>query len=162
MNNIYELYTDGSCLNNPGPGGWAYLLQGPNIKMKIESGFQENTTNNQMELTAILKGLQYFFECVYSEGCVLKIMSDSIYAINGIKSWMLNWARQNWKNKQGKTICNVELWKKIYILVINMYVECHHIRGHQGNKENELCDILSRKEAKKLKKNGNDAKKRLL
>ena len=136
------LYTDGACSGNPGPGGWAYILRhlASNAE-RVDSGGQEMTTNNQMEMLAVIRGLE-----ALSRKTTVKIVSDSSYVLKGIEEWMPNWKRRDWKRKEkGKLVPvkNIELWQKLDTLLQEHDVELEHVRGHSGHPENERCDELA-------------------
>lgn len=137
-----ELYTDGACSGNPGPGGWAFVLRCPRTGKELErSGGDRVTTNNKMELTAVLRGLE-----ALKEPCQVELYSDSKYVGQGISSWMQGWKRRGWKRKDGsKTVAvkNVDLWKKLDELMQSHQIEFHYIPGHTGHPENERCDELA-------------------
>lgn len=132
------MYTDGACSGNPGPGGYAAILMyGENIK-EI-SGAQQNTTNNKMEMTAVLKGLE-----IIKEPCDIEIYSDSTYVVDSVeKGWLFNWAKKNWIKSDKKPVKNVELWEELL-----KYLNIHNIRfikvkGHSDNEYNNRCDKLA-------------------
>lgn len=135
------LYTDGACSGNPGPGGWAYVLRdGPTGQEREDSGGQPDTTNNQMELTAVIKGLE-----ALKRPCIVDLYSDSQYVLQGLETWMQGWKKNNWrKGKGGKDpIKNLELWKRLDELSALHRIRFHHVRGHSGHPENERCDVLA-------------------
>jgi ribonuclease HI len=141
-----ELYTDGACSGNPGPGGWAYVLRdGPTGKEREESGGQSETTNNQMELTAVIRGLK-----ALKRPCRVALYSDSQYVLQGMESWMKGWKKKNWK-KSGGPIKNLELWKQLDELASIHRIAYHHVRGHAGHPENERCDQLAVQAAEKYR-----------
>ncbi len=137
-----ELYTDGACSGNPGPGGWAYVLRdGPTRKEREGSGGQAMTTNNQMELMAVIKGLQ-----ALSRPCSVHLYADSQYVLNGLKTWMASWKRNRWQRKSGSNwepVKNVELWQQLDELAASHEITFHHVKGHSGHPENERCDVLA-------------------
>lgn len=137
-----ELYTDGACSGNPGPGGWGFLLRCPRTLKEIErSGSEPETTNNRMELVAVIRGLE-----ALREPCAVKLFSDSKYVGQGISSWMDGWKSRGWKRKEGSKLVpvkNVELWKRLDELMQTHRIEFHHVRGHAGHTENERCDQLA-------------------
>ena len=137
-----ELYTDGACSGNPGPGGWAYILRHPASGTEKEiSGAQSNTTNNQMELMAVIQGL-----AALKRRCSVKLFTDSSYVGKGITEWMVNWKKNNWRRREKSRwvpVKNVELWQKLDELVERHEVEYHWIAGHSGHPENERCDELA-------------------
>ena len=140
---MIKIYTDGSCIGNPGAGGWAaIILDGKNEK--IISGNKNNTTNNQMELLAAIKGLSNF-----NKKKSFKIFTDSNYVKDGITKWIKNWEKNNWKTSNKKPVKNQELWKKLDKLVKFHNVKWEWIKGHSTNIYNNLADELARKVAEK-------------
>ena len=142
---LIKIYTDGACIGNPGPGGWAAILLLDNGKKELFGG-EKLTTNNRMELTAAIKSLEY---CDSQEGKQLslkeiKIYTDSIYLKEGITSWISNWERNNWKTSDKKNVKNVDLWKKLKKLTESNAIEWHWIKGHSQNPMNELADRLAK------------------
>lgn len=132
------IYTDGACRGNPGPGGWGVLLQYQGHE-KTLSGAALDTTNNQMELTAAIEGLN-----AIKEPCQVEIWTDSQYVKNGITTWMDNWRQKNWRTSQGKPVKNLELWKRLDAAVKrHENVEWHWVKGHSGHPENERADELA-------------------
>ncbi|KAA6227225.1 MULTISPECIES: ribonuclease HI [unclassified Campylobacter] len=136
-----ELYTDGSCLDNPGFGGWAFILR-YNGHERIESGAQKDTTNNRMELLAIIKALQ-----VLKEPCKISLFTDSNLMVQSINEWLKNWVKTDFKDKK-----NVDLWKEYLNLAKNHKIKAFWVKAHNNHEENEKCDKLARNAALKLKK----------
>lgn len=135
-----EIYTDGACSYNPGPGGWGTILI-YNGKEKCMSGFEKETTNNKMELMAVIKGLQ-----ALKEPCNVNLYSDSAYVCNAItEKWLENWQLNNWKNAQKKPVLNVDLWLELIELLSIHNVTFIKVKGHADNKNNNRCDELARK-----------------
>lgn len=135
MQKFLEVYCDGACSGNPGPGGWgAVLIWGETIK-KI-SGYDEQTTNNRMELTAAIEALKQINRPVK-----IKVFTDSTYVMKGITEWISTWKRNNWNS--GK-IKNVDLWKLLDTVNQKFDIEWHWVKGHNGNKYNEIADKLAR------------------
>ena len=140
---MIKIYTDGSCIGNPGAGGWAaVILDGKNEK--IISGNKNNTTNNQMELLAAIKGLSNF-----NKKKSFKIFTDSNYVKDGITKWIKNWKKNNWKTSAKKPVKNQELWEKLDKLVKFHDVKWEWIKGHSTNIYNNLADELAKKAAEK-------------
>jgi ribonuclease HI len=140
---MIKIYTDGSCIGNPGAGGWAaIILDGKNEK--IISGSKNNTTNNQMELSAAIKALSNF-----NKKKSFKIFTDSNYVKDGITKWIKNWKKNNWKTSAKKPVKNQELWKKLDKLVKFHDVKWEWIKGHSTNIYNNLADELAKKAAEK-------------
>lgn len=143
------LYTDGACSRNPGPGGWAYLLYHVPTGKELEaSGAHPQTTNNQMELQAVIEGLKRL-----KRKTRVHIVSDSTYVLQGISQWVHNWKRNNWRRKTSsgyQPVKNVEFWKELDELASNHDVSFEHVRGHAGHPENERCDELAVQAYKRL------------
>lgn len=139
------IYTDGACSGNPGPGGWgAVLICGEN-KKEI-SGGNKNTTNNIMEITAVIEALK----CLKSE-CKATVYSDSAYVVNCFnQGWIYNWKKNNWKTSTKGPVKNKELWEELYTLVKKYNVEFVKVKGHSDNELNNRCDELARSEINKL------------
>ena len=139
-----EIYTDGYCLRNPGPGGWAAILVYGDIKKEI-SGYSTDTTNNKMEITAVIHALR----CL-KERCEVTVFSDSQYVCNGInKSWAQYWRSRGWRKADGKKAKNIELWKELLHLCEMHDVKFVWVRGHSGVPLNERCDELALAESMK-------------
>lgn len=143
---IVEIYTDGACSGNPGVGGWCAILRYGD-KEKIISGGENLTTNNRMELTAIIKALSEL-----KRSCNVKVYTDSHYLIKGITEWLPVWIQKNWKNSSKKPVENRDLWEILYKLTQKHSIEWEWVKGHSGHKENELCDTIAKKEIERLKK----------
>ena len=142
---LIKIYTDGACVGNPGPGGWAAIILLENEKKELFGG-EKLTTNNRMELTAAIKGLEY---CNAQEGKQLslkeiKIYTDSVYLKEGITSWINNWEKNNWKTADKKNVKNVDLWKKLKELVKSNQIDWHWIKGHSDDPMNDLADKLAK------------------
>jgi len=137
-----ELYTDGACSGNPGPGGWGFLLRCPRTGKQLErSGGEPKTTNNKMELTAVIRGLE-----ALNEPCEVQLYADSNYVGQGLSSWMSGWKKRGWQRKDGSRLVpvkNVELWKRLDELMQTHRVVFRHVKGHAGHPENERCDQLA-------------------
>ena len=140
---MIKIYTDGSCIGNPGPGGWAVIILDNRNEKKI-SGKKNNTTNNQMELLAPIKALSNF-----DKQKSFTIFTDSIYVKDGITKWIKNWKKNNWKTSRKKPVKNQKLWKKLDELVKFHDVKWEWIKGHSTNIYNNLVDELARKAAEK-------------
>lgn len=136
------LFADGACSGNPGPGGWAYILRHPQSgKEKVESGAEPQTTNNRMELMAVIRGL-----AALKRPTVVQIISDSIYVGKGLSEWLPKWKANGWRRREGKqlkAIKNEDLWRQLDRLLARHQVRFQHIRGHAGHPENERCDTLA-------------------
>lgn len=137
-----RLFTDGACSGNPGPGGWAYILEHPaSGKRKEESGGAASTTNNQMELTALIMGL----EALKARSRV-DVVTDSAYVAKGCREWLPGWKRNGWRRREGKSwkpLKNVELWQQLDELLARHEVRFTVVKGHSGHPENERCDELA-------------------
>ena len=145
MKNI-TIYSDGSSLGNPGPGGWGTILEFNNHTKEL-SGGNNNTTNNKMELQGAIEGLK-----ALKEPCHVKLISDSKYVVQGINEWLKNWIKNNWKTAGKKPVKNLELWKEYLELSKIHKITAIWVKGHSGHKQNERCDILARNEAEKRRK----------
>ena len=140
---MYEVYTDGSCLGNPGRGGWAAISK--DFKL---CGAQHNTTNNVMEMTAIIKALE---QCVLLPEKYVRIVTDSNYVKQGITSWIHNWKKNGWKTSNGGDVKNKELWIQIDTLREKIkIIEWKWVKAHNGTPQNEAVDKLARECAKNL------------
>ena len=134
-----ELYTDGACSGNPGPGGWAYILKHPSSQVEKEvSGAEPSTTNNQMELMSVIKGLS-----ALDRPCRVDLYSDSQYVIKGLSDWMDDWKKKGWKRNSREPVKNIEHWKQLDELRQRHKINYHWVRGHNEHPENERCDRLA-------------------
>ena len=139
------IYTDGACSGNPGPGGYAGILI-YNGKEKIVSGGERNTTNNRMELTAVIKSLEKL-----KEPCEVDLYTDSAYVSNAIlQNWLTDWQLKNWKNSQKKTVLNKDLWESLIEKLTIHKVNFIKVKGHSDNVNNNRCDEIARNEILKL------------
>ena len=138
------IYTDGACSGNPGPGGWGVvLLYGGHEKQM--SGYCDETTNNRMELLAVIKGLEQL-----KEECKVLLYSDSAYVVNAFeKKWIDDWSQKNWKTSGKKEVKNIDLWKELFILSKKHDITWVKVKGHADNKYNNICDMLARSEVEK-------------
>jgi ribonuclease HI len=141
-----EVFTDGACSGNPGPGGWGAILRW-NGKERELSGGMAATTNNQMELTAAIKALE-----ALKEKCVVNLYSDSSYVRDGIKTWIHGWKKNGWRTADKKPVKNAELWQALDSARNRHQVSFHWIKGHAGHPENERCDELARQALESFKK----------
>lgn len=136
------LYTDGACSGNPGPGGWAFILHHvPTGRRTEASGGSRLTTNNRMELRAVVNGLERL-----RRSCRVRLVSDSEYVIRGMREWLPGWERRGWKRKDGRhlrPVRNADLWKRLADQVRRHTIVYEHVRGHSGHPENERCDELA-------------------
>lgn len=132
-----QLYTDGACSGNPGPGGWACLLVYKE-KQKEMSGGQKRTTNNQMELTAVIQGLS-----LLKEKCIVDLYTDSKYVLEGATLWLNGWIQKGWKKADKKPVLNMEYWQQLYPLLQSHEITWHWVKGHAGHPQNERVDQLA-------------------
>lgn len=136
------LFTDGACSGNPGPGGWAFLLRHPGSGKELErSGVERETTNNRMELLAVIRGLE-----ALKRPTSVELVTDSVYVGRGITEWMPRWKANGWRRREGKRlkeIKNEDLWRRLDQLLSRHRVCFTHVRGHAGHPENERCDTLA-------------------
>ncbi len=135
------LYTDGSCIGNPGPGGYAFILIYGDLKKEF-SGYEPNTTNNRMELTAVIKGLNQI-----KEPCDVTIYTDSAYVLNAFEqNWIVNWQLKGWRTANKKDVLNKDLWLQLLDAMERHTVHWVKVKGHTDNELNNRCDILARGE----------------
>jgi len=141
-----KVFTDGACVGNPGPGGWAAVIVSENKKKKLFGG-EKLTTNNRMELTAAIKALEYFESKKEKQLSLEKIefYTDSVYLKDGITIWIKSWEKNNWKTADKKNVKNVDLWKKLKDLTKSKSIEWHWVKGHSDNPMNNLADELAKK-----------------
>ncbi len=133
------IYTDGACSGNPGPGGWGAILMYQGNKKEI-SGKKKNTTNNEMELTAVIEALK-----MLKFPCQVDLYSDSAYVVNAfLQNWIGNWVKNNWKTSSKEPVKNQELWKELYELTKTHQVKFIKVKGHSDNEFNNRCDELAR------------------
>ncbi len=142
---VIEIYSDGSCIGNPGPGGWAAIILEKNKKKEIFGG-EKITTNNRMELIAVINALN-----LINNKSKISIYTDSKYIINGITIWMKNWKKNNWKTSNKKIVKNKDLWNLLDKICGIHQVNWNWVKGHSGHELNERVDYLARSEAEKLK-----------
>jgi ribonuclease HI len=134
-----ELFTDGACSGNPGPGGWAFILRHPASGKEIErAGAELETTNNRMELIAVIEGL-----AALTTPSRVVLTSDSQYVLNGLREWLVAWKARGWRTAAKKPVKNEDLWRRLDELSSGHEIEFRWIRGHQGHAENERCDALA-------------------
>ncbi len=138
---VVYLFTDGACSGNPGPGGWAAILKYKDHTREL-SGGEKDTTNNRMELRAIIEGLE-----TLKKPCEVVVYTDSKYISDAInKGWLAGWKRMGWKRPKNKPLKNVDMWKKLASLLERHEVRFVWIKGHSGHRENERCDALAKRE----------------
>ena len=133
-----EIFTDGACSGNPGLGGWAAVLRYKNIEKEI-SGAAESTTNNRMELMAVINALK-----LLKTTCEADIYTDSQYVMKGATQWLADWVKNSWRTADKKPVRNSDLWQDIYHLNKKHVLHWHWVKGHAGHTENERCDLLAR------------------
>ena len=139
------IYTDGACSGNPGPGGWGTILMYKDIKKEINGGVKQ-TTNNIMEITAVIEGLK-----MLKYKCEVEIYSDSAYVVNAFNNhWREGWMKKNWINSSKEPVKNKELWQELYNLVKQHEVKFIKVKGHSDNEYNNRCDELARAAIKNL------------
>ena len=136
-----SIYTDGACSGNPGKGGWGAILIYPSIsgnKEKQISGFNPETTNNQMELQAVIEALKSL-----KEPCEIDLYTDSKYVMQGITEWIFSWKKNNWRNSSKKPVKNKDFWVELDYLAQKHKINWHWVKAHDGNKYNEIADRLA-------------------
>ena len=132
-----EIFTDGACRGNPGPGGWGVLMRYGTEERSLFGGEKE-TTNNRMELTAVIEGL-----AALTQPCQVILTSDSTYVLKGIQEWMPSWKKRGWKTASKKPVKNVDLWQKLDRVIGEHKIEWRWVKGHSGHRENEIADQLA-------------------
>lgn len=140
-----ELYTDGCCLGNPGPGGWCAIVRFGKHE-KVLRGGEAASTNNRMEMMAVLATLR-----TLKEPCRIRLHADSRYVLDAIKSWIHTWAKNGWRTASKSPVANRELWEELYTLMQPHQWEMIWIKGHSGHVENEFCDQVAKEEAEKFR-----------
>ena len=143
-----QIHTDGACLGNPGPGGWAGLLRWRGIEREVAGG-EPDTTNNRMELMAAIAALE-----ALREPCEVVLHTDSQYVRQGITEWMANWLRRGWKTAGGDPVKNRDLWERLHAAAARHRVDWRWINGHAGDPDNERVDQLARAQAEAIKGKG--------
>ena len=139
------LYTDGACSGNPGPGGWGAILEYQGTEKEM-SGGESSTTNNRMELTAVIAGLS-----ALKEPCIVELYSDSKYVIDGLsKGWAASWQKNGWKKADKKPALNPDLWEQLLALTRMHQLRYHWVKGHAENEKNNRCDQLAVAESRKF------------
>jgi len=137
-----QLFADGGCSGNPGPGGWAFILRHPTSGKELErSGGEREATNNRMELTAVIRGLE-----TLTRPARVELLTDSTYVGKGVSEWLPKWKAQGWRRKEGNRLApikNEDLWRRLDELLQTHQVRFTHVRGHSGHVENERCDTLA-------------------
>ena len=141
-----EIFTDGACSGNPGMGGYGVILRSREREKEL-SGCDPMTTNNRMELTAAIKGLE-----ALKNPCRVKLVTDSNYVVQGMTSWIFHWVKNNWKNSQKQQVLNRDLWERLFDLSKLHDIQWIWVKGHNEHPENERCDELARLAIKRCKK----------
>lgn len=142
-----HLFTDGACLGNPGPGGWAYILRHPGSGKQVEHGGREQeTTNNRMELTAVIRALESL-----TRPSKVKLIGDSQYVLLGLTEWMPGWKKRGWRKSNKAPVLNVDLWQRLDELLAEHDLQIEWVRGHSGHPENERCDEMATAEARQAR-----------
>lgn len=132
------LYTDGACSGNPGPGGWGAIIQSGGHEKEL-SGFEPITTNNRMEMTAVIMGLR-----ALKRPCAVVLVTDSTYVKDGLEKWLKGWQAKGWRTADKKPVKNQDLWEQLAALVVTHQVTVQWVRGHDGHPMNERADALAR------------------
>ena len=132
-----EIFTDGACRGNPGPGGWGVLMRSAGGEKSLCGGEPE-TTNNRMELTAVIKGLM-----ALKRPCEVQLTSDSTYVLKGVQEWMPNWKKRGWKTASKQPVKNVDLWQKLDAVIGEHKIDWRWVKGHSGHRENDIADQLA-------------------
>lgn len=135
---MVEMFTDGACRGNPGPGGWGVVLRYKSHE-KTLCGGEANTTNNRMELMAAIRGLQ-----ALKRKCRVRLTTDSRYVQTGLTEWLPKWKRRDWKTVAKSPVKNIDLWQQLEALVVKHDIEWRWVKGHAGHAENELADQLAK------------------
>ena len=143
-----QAHTDGACLGNPGPGGWAALLRYGERERELAGG-EPHTTNNRMELMAAIVALE-----TLSEGCAVTLFTDSQYVRQGITQWLPNWVRRQWRTAGGEPVKNRDLWERLHAACPRHRIDWRWVKGHSGDPDNERVDQLARAEAIRFKESG--------
>jgi len=151
MKKTVEIYTDGSCLGNPGPGGWGVLMRYGGSE-KTFSGACDNTTNNRMELFAAIYALESL-----TRPSVVRITTDSKYVQRGVNEWLQGWKKNNWRTAAKKPVKNQDLWQRLDLQLDMHDIEWLWVKGHSGHKENEIVDVLANAAAQKILADKNGA-----
>ncbi|MCD7859217.1 MAG: ribonuclease HI [Firmicutes bacterium] len=140
-----NLYTDGACSGNPGPGGWGAILECDGVEKEL-SGGEASTTNNRMELTAVISGLR-----ALKRPCIVELFSDSKYVIDALaKGWAKGWRARGWVKADRQKALNPDLWEELLRLAEQHEIHCHWVKGHAENEKNNRCDALAVAQSKKF------------
>ena len=141
-----EIFTDGACKGNPGPGGWGAVIRSSGRELTL-SGGESPSTNNRMELMAAIRALQ-----ALKRPCRVDLTTDSVYVRDGITKWVHGWRKNGWRTADRKPVKNVELWQELLQACVPHRVEWHWVKGHAGHPENERADVLASAEAEKRRR----------
>ena len=137
-----EIFTDGACSGNPGPGGWGAILRCKDVEKEL-SGGEAETTNNRMELTAVIEALK-----ALKTHCVISLYTDSKYVMDGVNQWLPNWKKNNWRTSNKKSaVKNIDLWQQLDALLPQHEILWNWVKGHNGHPENERVDKLAREQS---------------
>ncbi len=142
---IVEIFTDGACSGNPGPGGWGAILRFGAVEKEL-NGSEEHTTNNRMELMAAIRGIE-----AVKRPCEIHLHTDSEYLRQGITTWIHSWKKRGWKTADKKPVKNQDLWERLDEAIVTHQVKWHWVKGHSGHAENERADELARLAIRQLK-----------
>lgn len=153
-----DIHTDGGCSGNPGPGGWACVMRYRD-RLREDSGFEPDTTNNRMELRAVIEALRFIVARRAAPGALatswadsrVRVFTDSQYVRNGIMKWVAGWKRNGWKTADRKPVKNRDLWEELDLLALACAPEFHWVEGHSGVPDNERCDALVQERIRELK-----------
>ncbi|MDA0804203.1 MAG: ribonuclease HI [Proteobacteria bacterium] len=148
MAKFVELFTDGACKGNPGVGGWGALLRFGETEKRLYGGEAE-TTNNRMEMMAVICALE-----ALTEPCNVTITTDSKYVLQGMTEWLENWKQRNWQTAAKKPVLNVDLWKRLDQAASEHQIQWHWVKGHSGHRENEIADELANQGIEELRSQG--------
>ncbi|MBL6754268.1 MAG: ribonuclease HI [Pseudomonadales bacterium] len=148
MAKFVELFTDGACKGNPGVGGWGALLRFGETEKRLYGGEAE-TTNNRMEMMAVICALE-----ALTEPCNVTITTDSKYVLQGMTEWLENWKQRNWQTAAKKPVLNVDLWKRLDQAASEHKIQWHWVKGHSGHRENEIADELANQGIEELRSQG--------
>ena len=151
QHNQVHLFTDGACSGNPGPGGWAFILRHlATGKEKTASGGESDTTNNRMELLAVIRGLE-----ALKRSCHVELFTDSVYVGKGLQEWLPKWKKNDWRRREGQRwvpVKNDELWRRLDELAQKHHIKYTRVAGHSGHPENERCDELAVEACERVRK----------
>jgi ribonuclease HI len=139
------IYTDGACSGNPGPGGWGAILEWNGVEKELRGG-ENPTTNNRMELTAVIVALE-----TLKEACIVELYSDSKYVIDALtKGWLASWRKNGWRKSDKKPVLNIDLWERLLPQLARHEMHYHWVKGHAENEKNNRCDKMAVEESKKF------------